>query len=122
VGVAALRDANFLGAQERGARAQVFGIVVGVSAAVIRDWRHSAGVAVFGVLVFVGFLAHRYGDLTGDASAWRYTVLIAFAACLGRTVRRANPQSAAGGPGHGPHAPAATSPVRAEPPGHGGNR
>ena len=96
VAVAAVTDATFLGRHELGARALVIGIVVGVSTAMIRDWRHSAGVATFGALVFVGFLAHRYGNLTGDASAWRYTALIAFAACLGRSVRGAYPPAAAG--------------------------
>ncbi|WP_034217397.1 hypothetical protein [Actinoplanes subtropicus] len=96
VTVAALTDAALLGPHELGARALVIGLVAGGAAVAIRDWRHSAGVAVFGTLVFVGFLAHRYGDLAGDGSAWRYTALILFLACLGRAIRGACPPAAPG--------------------------
>jgi hypothetical protein len=79
--------AVFLGPHELGARALVIAIVVGGATATVRDRRSCAGVAVFGALVYVGFLAHRDGDLTGDASAWAYTVLITVLAASGQVVR-----------------------------------
>jgi hypothetical protein len=68
-------------------RALLVGVAVGWSSALVRDWRHRAGTALFGALVFVGFLAHRDGDLTGGASAWSYTALIVLLAVLGHAAR-----------------------------------
>ncbi len=78
------------------ARAVVMAVVAGVAATLIADWRACLGVTVFAALVFVGFLAHRYGDLTGDDSAWPYTILIGFAAVLGRGQRWMRGRAAAG--------------------------
>lgn len=87
--VAAFTAAAFLGPQDEAARALVVGAAAAVCVAATRNRRHGAGVAAFGMLVFVGFLAHRDGDLTGDPSAWRYAALIALLAVLGRLARRA---------------------------------
>jgi len=84
---AAEAAAAFLGPHELGARALVIALVVGVSTATAPRLRDGAGVALFGALVYVGFLVHRDGVLTGDASAWRYTALVVFLAVLGRVVR-----------------------------------
>jgi hypothetical protein len=61
--------------------------VVGVVAAVLTDWRACAGAAVLAALIYVGFLVHRDGVLTGDAAAWPYTIMIGLAAVLGRGAR-----------------------------------
>src|SRR6185295_3914963 len=73
---AAEAAAAFLGPHELGARALVIALVVGVSTATAPRLRDGAGVALFGALVYVGFLVHRDGVLTGDASAWRYTAIL----------------------------------------------
>jgi hypothetical protein len=71
------------------ARAVALALVAGVAAALIDAWWSAAGVAVFAALVFVGFLAHRYGVLTGGPSAWPDTAVIASAALAGHAARRA---------------------------------
>jgi len=87
--VAAMAAAALLDPHEPGTRALVIALAVGGCTATARRLRDAAGVALFGALVYVGFLVHRDGVLTGDASAWRYTTLVVFLAVLGRVVRRA---------------------------------
>jgi hypothetical protein len=84
---AALASAAFIPPGHLGARVLVMAVTVGVLAAVLSDWRACAGVAVVAALIFVGFLAHRDGVLTGDRSAWPYTIMIGLAAILGRGER-----------------------------------
>jgi hypothetical protein len=69
-------------------RLVVTAITVGLFAAMATDWRAAAGVAVLAALVFVGFLTHRYGVLTGDPMPWSVTPLLGFAMLLGRGYRR----------------------------------
>jgi hypothetical protein len=69
-------------------RAVVTAAAVGVVAAALTDWRACAGVAVFAALLYMGFLVHRDGVLTGDPTAWPYTIMIGLAALLGRGERR----------------------------------
>lgn len=69
-------------------RIVVMAIVVGLVAAVCTDWCAAAGVAAVAALVFVGFLTHRYGVLTGDPTPWSFTPLLGFAMVLGRGYRR----------------------------------
>ncbi|WP_431944729.1 hypothetical protein [Micromonospora marina] len=57
--------------------------VVGAYAAVVADLRAVAAVAAQGAAVFAGFLAHRYGRLTGPGDARSQAVPIGFAAVLG---------------------------------------
>jgi hypothetical protein len=64
-------------------RAVVMAVAAGILAAVTRDWRAWLAVTAFAALVFVGFLAHRAGQLSGDPTPWRYTLVIGFAAVLG---------------------------------------
>jgi hypothetical protein len=85
--VAALAAAAFMPPGHVGARSLVMAVTVGVLAATLTDWRACAGVAVLAALIFVGFLAHRDGVLTGDPSAWPYTIMIGLAAVLGRGER-----------------------------------
>ncbi|MEU1835886.1 hypothetical protein [Micromonospora chersina] len=61
--------------------------VVGAYAAVVADLRAVAAVSALGAATFVGFLAHRYGELTGPGHAWSHAVLIGFAAVLGAGYR-----------------------------------
>jgi hypothetical protein len=68
-------------------RVVVMAVAVGLCAAVATDWRAAAGVAVLAALVFVGFLTHRYGVLTGDPSPWSRTPLLGLATVLGRGYR-----------------------------------
>jgi hypothetical protein len=82
--VTALAAAAFIAPDQMGARSLVMAVAVGVLAAVLTDWRACAGVAVVAAVIFVGFLAHRDGVLTGDTSAWSYTIMIGIAAVLGR--------------------------------------
>jgi hypothetical protein len=70
-------------------RAVVMAVGAAVLAAVMRDWRATAGITVLAALVFVGFLAHQAGELTGDPAPWRYTLIIGAAAVLGRAGRAA---------------------------------
>ncbi|WP_433294238.1 hypothetical protein ACQP2F_32585 [Actinoplanes sp. CA-030573] len=81
---AAFIAAGLLPVHDLAARALTVAVVATVAAALIEDWRAAAGVTVFAALVFVGFLAHRYGVLTGDASAWSYTPVVVAGAVLGR--------------------------------------
>ena len=85
---AALATAAFVAPGQVGARSLAMAVTAGVLAAVVRDWRACLGVTAITALIFVGFLVHRDGDLTGDTSAWPYTILIGLAAILGRTQRR----------------------------------
>jgi hypothetical protein len=62
-------------------------VVVAALAAVLVDGRAALGVAVVAALIFVGFLAHRDGVLTGGASVWPYTIIIGLGALLGRSHR-----------------------------------
>jgi cell division protein FtsW (lipid II flippase) len=86
--VAALATAAVVAPAHVGARMLIMAVTVGVLAAVLTDWRACLGVAVVGALIFVGFLAHRDGVLTGSTAAWPYTIMIGLAAVLGRAVRR----------------------------------
>lgn len=52
-------------------------------ASVVADRRAVAAVTVLGMATFVGFLADRFGDLTGAADGWAYGVVIGFASALG---------------------------------------
>ncbi|MFY1594782.1 hypothetical protein [Micromonospora sp. WMMD737] len=76
-------------------RVLVIALAAGVFAAVVADLRAVAAVTGLGMAIFVGFLANRFGELTGDADAWSYTVLIGFASALGTGYRviRSTPQS-----------------------------
>lgn len=69
-------------------RALVLAAAVGGLAAMLRDRRAVAGLTVIAALVFVGFLAHRAGQLTGDPAPWRCTPLLGLAALLGYGYRR----------------------------------
>jgi cell division protein FtsW (lipid II flippase) len=95
--VAALGAVAILAPFEQGARLLTMAVAAGVLAAAVTDWRTCVAVTVVAVLVFVGFLAHRYGDLAGG-SGWSGSVMIAFAALLGRGRRwmRGVPVSGAG--------------------------
>jgi hypothetical protein len=70
------------------ARTVVLAVTVGVVAAIVHDWRACAGVTVLAALTYVGFLVHHDGVLTGNAAAWPYTIVIGFAAIVGRVERR----------------------------------
>ena len=83
----ALATAGLIAPADLGVRAAAMAAVVAVLAAVLRDVRACLGVTAMAALIFVGFLDHRYGVLTG-ASAWRYTIPIVLAAVLGRGHRR----------------------------------
>ena len=84
---AALAAAAMFAPAELGARLLVVAAAAGVLARFLIDWRACAGVTVFAALVFVGFLAHQAGDLTGDLTPWPYTIAIGLAAVLGRGQR-----------------------------------
>lgn len=86
--VTAFAAAVMFPAAEPAARVLVVAVTVGVLSARFTDWRACAGVAVIAALVFVGFLAHQYGVLTGEPTPWSFTPLIGFAALLGRGYRR----------------------------------
>jgi hypothetical protein len=85
--VAAFAAAILFRPAEQVDRAVVMAIGVAVLAAALRDWRVTAGITVLAALVFVGFLAHRAGQLTGDPAPWRYTLFIGAAAVAGRSGR-----------------------------------
>lgn len=92
-GTAAITVAGFAAAvlfppAEPAGRVLVVAITVGVLSVVFSNWRACLTVAVIAALVFVGFLAHQYGVLTGDATAWSFTALIGFAVLIGRGYRR----------------------------------
>ena len=84
----ALVTAAVVAPAQLGARVTAMAVVTGVLAAVLRDWRACAGVTAVAALIFVGFLAHRDGILTGNPSAWDFTLAIGVAAVLGRGLRR----------------------------------
>jgi len=86
---AALVTAGMIPADERFARLAVMAAVTAVLTVVIGDARAAAGIAVVAALVFVGFLAHRFGVLTGDPRAWESALVIVLAAGLGRMIRLA---------------------------------
>jgi len=85
--VAAFSAAILFKAAEEVDRAVVMAIGVAVLAAVMRDWRATAGITVLAALVFVGFLVHQAGQLTGNPAPWRYTLIIGAAAAFGRAAR-----------------------------------
>ena len=85
--VAALAAAAVFAPAEQGARLLVMAATAGVLARFLLDWRACLAVTVIAALVFVGFLAHQAGDLTGDLAPWPYTIAIGFAALLGRGQR-----------------------------------
>ncbi|WP_433116330.1 hypothetical protein [Micromonospora sp. CA-246542] len=70
-------------------RALLIAVVVGAYAGMVADLRAVVAVTALGAATFVGFLAHRYGELTGPGDSWSYTVLIGFAAVLGTGYRYA---------------------------------
>ncbi|MFE9692624.1 hypothetical protein [Micromonospora sp. NPDC005806] len=86
VGAALLAAAAFAPTELAG-RILLMAVVVGAYAAVVVDLRAVAAVAALAAATFVGFLAYRYGDLTGGGNAWSYAVLIGLAAALGRGYR-----------------------------------
>lgn len=85
--VAALIAAVLIEPGSEGGRLLMMAVTAGVLARFVEDWRASVGVTVAAALIYVGFLANTGGDLTADATAWPYTVAIAFAALLGRGQR-----------------------------------
>jgi hypothetical protein len=85
--VAAFTAAILFRPAEQADRAVVMAIGAAVLAAMMRDWRATAGITVLAALVFVGFLAHQAGELTGDPAPWRYTLIIGVAAIFGRAGR-----------------------------------
>jgi hypothetical protein len=86
--VAGFVAAVMVPATEPAGRVAVMAVAVGVIAAACTDWRAGAGSAVTATLVFVGFLTHRYGVLTGDPAPWSFTPTIVLATLLGRGLRR----------------------------------
>lgn len=84
---AAFVAAAMFGPAEQVDRAVLMAICAAGLAVALRDWRAVAGATVIAALVFVGFLAHQAGQLTGDPAPWRYTLIIGFAALLGRGPR-----------------------------------
>lgn len=82
VGAALLAAAAFPPAELFG-RVLVIAAAVGAYAAVVADLRAVAAVSALAAATFVGFLVHRFGDLTGPGHAWSYAVLIGIAAVLG---------------------------------------
>ncbi|MFC0507767.1 hypothetical protein [Micromonospora costi] len=78
-------------------RVFVLAVAVGGYAALVPDLRALAAVTVLAALTFVGFLANRFGELTGASSTvWSYTAAIALAALLGagyRSMRSSSPAS-----------------------------
>ena len=85
--VGALFAAAMVAPGHLGTRAMIMAITVCAVAAVLTDGKSSAGVAVLAALIFVGFLVHHDGDLTGSTAAWPYTLIIGLAALLGRGTR-----------------------------------
>ncbi|MEV4656035.1 hypothetical protein [Micromonospora sp. NPDC049301] len=86
IGAALLAGALF-SPVELPARTLVMSVAAGAYAAVVADLRAVAAVTGLGMATFVGFLVHRFGDLTAGADAWSYAVVIAFAATLGAGYR-----------------------------------
>lgn len=69
------------------ARALLVSIAAGLYAALVADLRAVVTVAALAMATFVGFLAHRFGELTGSGDAWSYAVPIPFAVALGAGYR-----------------------------------
>lgn len=90
-GCVALVVAGFVAAAWRPSvpvdRALIMATAAGLLAALLREWRSCIAVVVIAALVYVGFLAHRAGQLSGDPTPWRYTLLIGVAALIGRGLR-----------------------------------
>ncbi|GID95829.1 hypothetical protein ACFQFC_02100 [Amorphoplanes digitatis] len=84
---AALVAAAVFAPADLGARLMVMAGTAGVLARLLADWRACVAVTVFATLVFVGFMAHQYGELAGDPSPWSHTIAIGFAALIGRGQR-----------------------------------
>ncbi|RLP94554.1 hypothetical protein EAD89_03790 [Micromonospora sp. BL4] len=84
---AALLAAGLFSPAELPARTLLMCVAAGAYAAVVTDLRAVVAVTGLGMATFVGFLAHRFGDLTGGGDAWSYAVVIAFAATLGAGYR-----------------------------------
>ncbi|MEU4367740.1 hypothetical protein [Micromonospora chersina] len=82
VGAALLAAAAFTPAELPG-RVLVIAAAVGAYAAVAADLRAVAAVSALAAATFVGFLAHRFGELTAPGHAWSYAALIGIAAVLG---------------------------------------
>ncbi|GAB3144525.1 hypothetical protein GCM10027290_23060 [Micromonospora sonneratiae] len=86
--VAAIVAATVFPADAVPGRLLVVAVAVGGYAAVVPDVRATIGVAGFAILLFTGFLANRYGELTmRDGDVWWYALLIGFAAFLGLAQR-----------------------------------
>ncbi|MDG4780064.1 hypothetical protein O7614_10470 [Micromonospora sp. WMMD961] len=103
-------------------RAFVMAIAAGGFATVVADLRAVAAVTGLGMATFVGFLANRFGDLTGAADGWSYAAVIVFASVLGvgyrvmRSVPPATARDAADGAvTPGPRPPYAAVPVGSDP-------
>nr|BFE71935.1 hypothetical protein GCM10020092_052360 [Actinoplanes digitatis] len=60
---AALVAAAVFAPADLGARLMVMAGTAGVLARLLADWRACVAVTVFATLVFVGFMAHQYGEL-----------------------------------------------------------
>ncbi|GGO24615.1 hypothetical protein [Micromonospora parathelypteridis] len=86
IGAALLAGALFSSA-ELPARTLVMCLAAGGYAAVVADLRAVIAVTGLGMATFVGFLAHRFGDLNAGGDAWSYAMVIAFAATLGAGYR-----------------------------------
>jgi hypothetical protein len=93
------------GPADRVARLVIMAVVVGLLALNVREARACAGIAVVAALVFVGFLAHRDGQLTGNPASWMSTVVIGLADLAGRGPRWIH--RLAGAPGVEPRTPMA---------------
>ncbi|SCL32976.1 hypothetical protein GA0070624_4615 [Micromonospora rhizosphaerae] len=97
VGVALLAAAMFPPA-ELPPRAVLMAVAAGAYAALVADLRAVAAVTALATATFVGFLAHRFGELTGGGHAWSYAAVIALAAALGTGYRH---MRSIGSPGDG---------------------
>ncbi|MFF5175918.1 hypothetical protein ACFY3U_25290 [Micromonospora sp. NPDC000089] len=68
-------------------RALLVAVAAGVYAARVADLRAVVAVTALAMATYVGFLAHRFGELTGGGEAWSYAMVIPFAAALGAGYR-----------------------------------
>jgi len=76
-------------------RLLVMVLAVGLGAALISDWRHSAALGVIGYLMFVGFLVNSYGELSWHGSSALWDVgLFSFGYLLGLGQRRLRREAA----------------------------
>ena len=86
--VAALIDSAAFTPHDTGDRLTVMAAAIGVFC-VVAGWQSGLAVAAVGYLIFDGFLANRYGELTWDHKAGFHGVsMIALAAALGVVVHR----------------------------------